>query len=161
MMQEKFSIMRFTILRLSDKSRGVRPRFLCRICFLLNYCRKIKKFIYSFICRKGYSPPFRGRIAFCLQSAPALDGRLEHCYNQSIAAGFQQGLALPVRAVVMFEITVAHFLLQVTKRFPPTRKIKPHSTACVKKKTAALDERPGRCQNIDRRGAVFNRFSRL
>ena len=27
---------------------------------------KIKKFIYSFICRKGYSPPFGGRIAFCL-----------------------------------------------------------------------------------------------
>ena len=29
---------------------------------------KIKKFSYSFICGKGYSPPFRGRIAFCLQS---------------------------------------------------------------------------------------------
>jgi len=42
-------------------------------------------------------------------------------------------------------VMVVHFLLQVTKRFPPTRKIKPHSTACVKKKTAALDERPGRC----------------
>ena len=31
---------------------------------------KIKKFSYSFICGKGYSPPFGGRIAFCLQSAP-------------------------------------------------------------------------------------------
>ena len=30
---------------------------------------KIKKFSYSFICGKGYSPPFGGRIAFCLQSA--------------------------------------------------------------------------------------------
>ena len=30
---------------------------------------KIKKFGYSFICGKGYSPPFGGRIAFCLQSA--------------------------------------------------------------------------------------------
>jgi len=30
--------------------------------------------------------------------------------------------------------------------FPSTRKIKPHSTACVKKKTAALDEWPGRCR---------------
>ena len=29
---------------------------------------KIKKFSYSFICGKGYSPPFGGRIAFCLQS---------------------------------------------------------------------------------------------
>ena len=29
--------------------------------------RKIKKFRYSFICGKGYSPP-SGRIAFCLQS---------------------------------------------------------------------------------------------
>ena len=30
---------------------------------------KIKKFRYSFICGKGYSPPpFGGRIAFCLQS---------------------------------------------------------------------------------------------
>ena len=29
---------------------------------------KIKKFSYSFICGKGYSPPLRGRIAFCLQS---------------------------------------------------------------------------------------------
>ena len=31
---------------------------------------KIKKFSCSFICRKGYSPPLRGRIAFCLPSAP-------------------------------------------------------------------------------------------
>ena len=31
---------------------------------------KGKKFSYSFICRKGYSPPFGGRIAFCLQSEP-------------------------------------------------------------------------------------------
>jgi len=30
---------------------------------------KIKKFSYSFICGKGYSPPSGGRIAFCLQSA--------------------------------------------------------------------------------------------
>ena len=30
--------------------------------------RKIKKFSYSFICGKGYSPPFGGRIAFCLQA---------------------------------------------------------------------------------------------
>ena len=30
---------------------------------------KIKKFSYSFICGKGYSPPKGGRIAFCLQSA--------------------------------------------------------------------------------------------
>ena len=29
---------------------------------------KIKKFSYSFICGKGYSPPFGVRIAFCLQS---------------------------------------------------------------------------------------------
>ena len=29
---------------------------------------KIKKSIYSFIFGKGYSPPFGGRIAFCLQS---------------------------------------------------------------------------------------------
>ena len=29
---------------------------------------KIKKFSYSFICGKGYSPPSGGRIAFCLQS---------------------------------------------------------------------------------------------
>ena len=29
---------------------------------------KIKKFSYSFICGKGYSPPFGGRIAFYLQS---------------------------------------------------------------------------------------------
>ena len=29
---------------------------------------KIRKFSYSFICGKGYSPPFGGRIAFCLQS---------------------------------------------------------------------------------------------
>ena len=29
---------------------------------------KIKKFSDSFICGKGYSPPSRGRIAFCLQS---------------------------------------------------------------------------------------------
>ena len=28
---------------------------------------KIKKFSYSFICGKGYSPPFGGRIVFCLQ----------------------------------------------------------------------------------------------
>jgi len=32
---------------------------------------KIKKFSDSFICGKGYSPPFGGRIAFCLQSAPS------------------------------------------------------------------------------------------
>lgn len=30
---------------------------------------KIKKFGYSFICGKGYAPPFGGSIAFCLQSA--------------------------------------------------------------------------------------------
>ena len=47
----------------------------------------------------------------------------------------------------MIAVMVVHFLLQVTKRFPPTRKIKPHSTACVKKKTAALDERPKQCYN--------------
>ena len=36
---------------------------------------KIKKFSYSFICGKGYSPPFGGRIAFCLQSeSPAKPG---------------------------------------------------------------------------------------
>ncbi len=29
---------------------------------------KIEKFSYSFIGGKGYSPPFGGRIAFCLQS---------------------------------------------------------------------------------------------
>ena len=34
--------------------------------------RRIKKFSYSFICGKGYSPPFGGRIAFCLQSAAPL-----------------------------------------------------------------------------------------
>ena len=34
----------------------------------LDLNRKIKKFSYSFICGKGYSPPFGGRIAFCLQS---------------------------------------------------------------------------------------------
>ena len=34
--------------------------------------RKIKKFSDSFICGKGYSPPFGGgRIAFCLQSEHA------------------------------------------------------------------------------------------
>ena len=31
---------------------------------------KIKKFSYSFICGKGYSPP-KGRIAFCLQPEAA------------------------------------------------------------------------------------------
>ena len=36
---------------------------------------KIKKFSHSFICGKGYSPPFGGRIAFCLQSVTAI-GRL-------------------------------------------------------------------------------------
>ena len=35
---------------------------------------KIKKFNYSFICRKGYSPSFVGRIAFCLQSATSYAG---------------------------------------------------------------------------------------
>ena len=34
---------------------------------------KIKKFSYSFICGKGYSPPpSGGRIAFCLQSEHAV-----------------------------------------------------------------------------------------
>ena len=32
---------------------------------------KIKKFSYSFICGKGYSPLLRRRIAFCLQFAAA------------------------------------------------------------------------------------------
>ena len=32
---------------------------------------KIKKFSYSFICGKSYSPPEGGRIAFCLQSGGA------------------------------------------------------------------------------------------
>ena len=90
---------KFEILHKFDNGRAMRARVLCRICFLLNYyifhiltCgndkshridrwlqlvdisklglnSKIKKFSYSFICGKGYSPPFGGRIAFCLQSA--------------------------------------------------------------------------------------------
>ena len=39
---------------------------------------KIKKFSYSFICGKGYSPPFGGRIAFCLQSAKSFVRFLHH-----------------------------------------------------------------------------------
>ena len=38
---------------------------------------KIKKFSYSFICGKGYSPPLGGRIAFCLQSDAANAPRLK------------------------------------------------------------------------------------
>ena len=34
---------------------------------------KIKKFSHSFICGKGYSPPFGGRIAFFLQSVAAIE----------------------------------------------------------------------------------------
>ena len=33
---------------------------------------------YSFICGKGYSPPFGGRIAFCLQSAKSFVRFLHH-----------------------------------------------------------------------------------
>ena len=70
-----------------------------------------------FHLRKGLFSPFRGRIAFCLQSAPALDGRLKQCYNQSIAAGFYRLLALLIGTTVI-AVMVVHFLLQVTKRLP-------------------------------------------
>ena len=61
------------IFRLSNKlrcaRRGAHRAPVIGICAKFRICSfTVKKFIYSFICRKGYSPPSRGRIAFCLQS---------------------------------------------------------------------------------------------
>ena len=62
----------FDALRtLTEGEDGLSPFQLVDISKLgLN--SKIKKFSYSFICGKGYSPPFGGRIAFCLQSEHAV-----------------------------------------------------------------------------------------
>ena len=49
---------------------------------------KIKKFSYSFICGKGYSPPFGGRIAFCLQSAAGGGYRLAEVYAEQQRMSF-------------------------------------------------------------------------
>ena len=76
-MNQSFSFVNFLRLQFVDpllaqaffyvKKSGLNPLQLIDISkFGLN--SKIKKFIYSFICRKDYSPPFGGRIAFCLQS---------------------------------------------------------------------------------------------
>ena len=76
-MNQSFSFVNFLRLQSVDslltqaffcvKKSGLNPLELVDISKLgLN--RKIKKFSYSFICGKGYSPPFGGRIAFCLQS---------------------------------------------------------------------------------------------
>ena len=75
-MNQSFSFVNFLRLqfvapcsrgRFFIKKSGLNPLQLINISkFGLN--SKIKKFSYSFICRKGYSPPFGGRIAFCLQS---------------------------------------------------------------------------------------------
>ena len=61
---------------------------------------QIKKFSYSFICGKGYSPPSGGRIAFCLQSAaPAVFAR--------------QGLLLMLNLTRKFNAEpVGHFLTE-------------------------------------------------
>lgn len=45
--------------------------FALNLLTSVNLKSKIKKFIYSFICGKSYSPPEGGRIAFCLQSGGA------------------------------------------------------------------------------------------
>ena len=57
---------------------------------------KIKKFSYSFICGKGYSPPFGGRIAFCLQS-PAGGG-----YRLAEAHAEQQRMAFDLHMEMSF-----------------------------------------------------------
>ena len=49
--------------------RGAHRAPVIGICAKFRICSfTVKKFSYSFICGKGYSPPSRGRIAFCLQS---------------------------------------------------------------------------------------------
>ena len=62
---------------------------------------KIKKFSYSFICGKGYSPPLRGgRIAFCLQSAAGGGYRLAEVYAE------QQRMAFDLHMEISFVNTV-------------------------------------------------------
>ena len=49
--------------------RGAHRAPVIGICAKFRICSfPVKKIIYSFIRGKGYSPPSRGRIAFCLQS---------------------------------------------------------------------------------------------
>ena len=60
----------FPVFRYESAKSGLSPPQLVNIS-KLGLDRKIKKFSYSFICGKGYSPPFGGRIAFCLQSEAA------------------------------------------------------------------------------------------
>ena len=57
----------FPVFRYESTKSGLSPPQLVNIS-KLGLDSKIKKFSYSFICGKGYSPPFGGRIAFCLQS---------------------------------------------------------------------------------------------
>ena len=61
---------------------------------------KIKKFSYSFICGKGYSPPSGGRIAFCLQSAAGGGYRLAEVHAE------QQRMAFDLHMEISFVNTV-------------------------------------------------------
>lgn len=86
-MNQSFSFVNFLRLQSVDslltqafftsKKSGLNPLELVDIS-KLGLDSKIKKFTDSFICRKGYSPPVRGRIAYCPQSALiTMTGRFE------------------------------------------------------------------------------------
>ena len=62
---------------------------------------KIKKFSYSFICGKGYSPPSGGKkIAFCLQSPAGGGYRLAEVHAE------QQRMAFDLHMEISFVNTV-------------------------------------------------------